>query len=120
MSDSPPLVDLSYILEILGNDSGYISEVMSIFLDTMKSGLPKLEQLAFETDDYDIIHKQAHFLISSAAIIKVRNNYDNLVKINSMCLSKTGIAEIRSLVKDIKINYEEALPELINIIESHN
>ena len=112
MAAEHPLIDLSYILDISGNDTSYIAEVIGIFLDTMQNGLPKLEQLVLDAPDYEKIHKQAHFLKSSAAIIKVRDSYDNLVKINAMSLAKADIDEIRRLVASVISNYEEALPEL--------
>ena len=112
MAELAPLIDLSYILEISGNDTSYIGEVIGIFLDTMGSGLPLLSQLVIETTDYEKIHKQAHFLKSSAGIIKVRNNYDNLVKINALSLAKSDLDIIKELVAELLVNFEEARPEL--------
>ncbi len=118
MSDRLPLVDLSYLLDISGNDTSYVAEVTGIFIDTMTTGLPLLLQLAQDATDYDQIHKQAHFLKSSAGIIKVRENYEHLVKINAMSLQKAGITEIQDLVAQICENFEEAREELTNIRNS--
>ncbi len=108
-----PLVDLSYLAEISGNDSFYIAEVVGIFIDTMNKGLPELEELVFSpTPDYDKIHQQAHFLKSSAGIVKVGGNYENFVKMNTTSLTHSGIEELRSCMVSIKNTYAEALTEL--------
>src|SRR5690606_15747090 len=66
-----PLIDFSVLEEISGNDPGYISDVIEIFLGTMPEGLEKLEHLIKETDDWEATYKQAHFLKSSVSVIKV-------------------------------------------------
>jgi len=112
MPDAQPLIDLSYIQEISGNDADYIREVTRIFLDTMENGLPKLKELIDAGSDYELIHKQAHFLKSSASIIRIRDTYDNLVRIDALSKQGTGIGLMEEMVNSIVANFDEAIPEL--------
>ncbi|PQJ09404.1 hypothetical protein CJD36_019365 [Flavipsychrobacter stenotrophus] len=108
-----PLIDLSYISEISGGDEGYIREVIGIFVDTMATGMLKLSDLIRNNGDFEDIHKQAHFLKSSAGIIKITGVYDSLVKIDGLAKQRTGLDEIKQSLNLIITNYNEALPFLI-------
>lgn len=108
-----PLIDLSYIREISGDDEGYIMEVVGIFVDTMATGMPKLQQLILNDADYDGIQRQAHFLKSSAGIIKISGVYDSLVTIDMLSKQKTGMDQIKESLQVIITNYNEALPFLV-------
>ncbi len=119
MSVENPLIDMSYILDISGGDPMYMYEITGIFLDTMLSGLPKLKELIEDGSDFEKIHKQAHYLKSSAGIIKVRNNYDNLIKIDTLSQMKADLEEITTLFNSIETNFNEALPALIEIKEKN-
>jgi HPt (histidine-containing phosphotransfer) domain-containing protein len=112
-----PLIDMTYIQEISGNDPMYIKEVTGIFLETMKNGLPKLQDLIMNTNDYEAIHKQAHFLKSSASIIRIRDTYENLVRIDAMSKQNTGLVLMQELVQSISINFNDALPELTELVQ---
>ena len=113
-----PLIDLSYIRDISGNEPAYIHDIVGIFIDTMSNGLEKLEQLVYSNADDESIQKQAHFLKSSAGIVKVRDNYDHLVKIDA--IMKLSIREhiipdyeeVRTRLEYIIANFNEALPAL--------
>ena len=111
-----PLIDLSYLIEISGNDPSYMREVMGIFVDTMKTGLPKLEQLVMGSGDLADIQRQAHFLKSSAGIVKITGVYENLIMIDNLCKQKADIGEIRQSFAIIKEKYTEALPHLYDQI----
>ncbi len=115
MAVENPLIDMSYILDISGGDPMYMYEITGIFLDTMLTGLPKLKELIEDGSDFEKIHKQAHYLKSSAGIIKIRNNYDNLIKIDTLSQMKTDLEEITALFNAIETNFNEALPELTEI-----
>ena len=114
MPISHPLLDLSYINEISGGDEGYIREIMGIFIDTMSTGMPKLRELIMDSQNYDDIQRQAHFLKSSAGIIKISGVYDNLVKIDMLSKQRTGMDEIRTSLIEIINNYNEVLPVLVS------
>jgi len=104
-----PLLDLSYLEEISGKDQNYIQQVLILYLDAVPEGLSKLEEL-LKTDDYPAIQKQAHFLKSSAAIIKVRDMFDNLKEIDMLARQETGKDIMVERMASIKTHFEEALP----------
>ncbi len=105
-----PLLDLSYLQEISGNDSTYIYEVLNLFLDTVPKSLDILEQLIMETDDYDAIQRRAHSLKSSSSVIKVRDMFDNVARIDILARGKSGKDEMKTRINTTLINFREALP----------
>jgi HPt (histidine-containing phosphotransfer) domain-containing protein len=94
-------------------------DITGIFLETMATGLPKLKNLIEEGGDFEKIHKQAHYLKSSAGIIKIMDNYENLIRVDTLAQQKTNIEEITELFNSIVANFEEALPQLNEIREKN-
>jgi HPt (histidine-containing phosphotransfer) domain-containing protein len=105
-----PLLDLSYLFEISFGETRYVFDVLSLFIETFPVGLNNLEKLIRETDDFDAIHKQAHTLKSSAGIIRIRNVYEDLARIDTLARSKTGKEEIIVKLDNILFNFKKALP----------
>ena len=114
-----PLLDLSYLYELSGNDPRYIHDVIEIFLDNTPEGMTKLDELVRGTDDFDAIYKQAHFLKSSVSIVKVRDMYEKLNQMESIARTDKNKQEIINLLDDIQVTFSEALPE-INAIKERN
>ena len=104
------LLDLSYLQEISGSDSTYIYEVLNLFLDTVPKSLEILEQLIRETDDYDSIQRRAHSLKSSSSVIKVRDMFDNVARIDMLARGKSGKEEMLVRIGATLVNFNEALP----------
>jgi len=107
------VVDFSFLYEISDNDPQYIHDVIEIFLGTMPEGLDKLEDLIRNTDDWEAIYKQAHFLKSSVSIVKVRNMFDDLAKIEALARQQTNKEEITILLDKLLAIFREAHPVLI-------
>jgi HPt (histidine-containing phosphotransfer) domain-containing protein len=107
-----PIVDFSFIYEMSGNDATYIYEVIDLFLKSVPDGLSKLEQTIRETDDFAVIQKQAHFLKSSANVIKIRGVYADLVKMESLARAQTGKDEINKMLDKMLVVFNAALPFL--------
>jgi HPt (histidine-containing phosphotransfer) domain-containing protein len=105
-----PLLDLSYLFEISYGDPQYVFDVLSLFIETFPPGLANLERLVRETDDFDAIHKQAHTLKSSASIIRIREVYDDITRIDMLARGATGKAEIISRLDNVLFNFRKALP----------
>ncbi len=105
-----PLLDLSYLFEISFGDPKYVFDVLSIFIETFPPGLANLEKLIRETDDYDAIHKQAHTLKSSASIVRIREMYDDLSRIDMLSRSETGKTEMIARIDNVLFNFRKALP----------
>jgi hypothetical protein len=105
-----PVLDLSYLQSISGNDSKYMYEVMNIFLTTVPDGLNKLEKLVKGKEDYEGIHRQAHSLKSSFSIVKVGDIFDNIAAIVLLGRQGTGIEEITDRMEKVRTTFDAALP----------
>jgi HPt (histidine-containing phosphotransfer) domain-containing protein len=108
-----PLIDFDFLYNLAGNDTVYVFEVIKLYLDTMPAGLERLEQAVRNSDDFDVIHKQAHFLKSSASIVKVRNMHEDLIGIEMLARQQTGKDEMIKRLDDLLVNYREALPLIL-------
>jgi PAS domain S-box-containing protein len=110
---SRPPVDLSYLFELSGHDPVYISEVLDLFLGTMGDGLDQLEHMIRETNDWDGIYRQAHFLKSSVSVVQVRDMFDNLARIENAAQKQEDKEGIIKILDDILEVYAEAHPMLL-------
>ena len=106
-----PFVDVSFI-KSLSTEPEYLSSVIEIFIDTMGNGLKKLEALVTEWADFEAIGKQAHFLKSSAVIIKIKDVHENLMKIEHIAKREEVKDDIKKSLVIIQKNYKKGLPEL--------
>ena len=105
-----PILDLSYLFEIASGDPKYVYEVLSLFIETFPAGLQNLERLIRETNDFDAIHKQAHTLKSSASIIRIRQVYDDISRIDVLSRAGSGKEEIIAKLDNILFNFNKAIP----------
>lgn len=112
-TETTPLVDFEYLYELAGNDAEYLHEVLSLFLGTTPEGIEKLEHLIRETDDWEGIHRQAHFLKSSVSIVKVRNMYENLAQIEALAKKQTDKEQISNILDEIMNTWKAALPLIV-------
>lgn len=107
-----PLVDFSYVYELSGNDKEYIVNVINLFLSSFTPKLAELTEHIQQDHDFVEIEECAHFLKSSSAVVKIRDVYDTLVKIEHMARAKSSRSEIRDLLDIVSINFNSALPIL--------
>jgi len=112
-------VDFSFLQEIADHNSEYIHEVLDIFLTTMPDGLRKLERLIAETEDFDGISKQAHFLKSSVGVVRVKGMYEHLAAIENMARQHRDLEEIRRIAAEITALYRAAHPLVLHEREKH-
>ena len=105
-----PLLDLSYLFEISGGDPTYIYEVLTLFIDTVPANLYALEKTIRESDDFELIHRQAHSLKSSASIVRIRDLYENITRIDVLSREKKGKPEIVTCLDNVLANFNKALP----------
>jgi len=106
----PLLLDLSFLYTLAENDTKYIYEVVSLYLNNVSAGLEKLEKYINEANDHEVIQRQAHALKSSAGIIKVRDMYENLVAIEAAARDKQPVSSMAASLANILKNFKEALP----------
>lgn len=114
-----PLIDFSYLQELSGGDSKYLYELLNIFLGSTPAGLDTLEKLIDKGKDWEAIWKQAHFLKSSAGIVRVRGMYAQLLQIEQLGRKHEGIEQVRQAMADIKTTFAEAHKILIQEKEKH-
>ncbi len=107
------IVDFSYLNDLSGGDPAYIKEVLNLFLGTMPDGLKQLGRLVREGSDYDGIYRQAHFLKSSVSVIRVRNMFDNLTKLEALAKAKAAKEEMMPIMEDLETTYNAAHPILL-------
>ncbi|MBS1614535.1 MAG: response regulator [Bacteroidetes bacterium] len=117
---SSDIINFSYLLELSGNDSGYIAEVLGLFLGTMPDGLRQLGELVRNGNDFDAIYKQAHFLKSSVSIVQVRDMYDNLTAIEAMGKLHAPQAEMMPVMINLEETFAEAYPILLREKEARS
>lgn len=113
------IVDFSFLEEIADKDSNYMHEVLDIFLSTMPEGLIKLDNLIFNTDDWDGISKQAHFLKSSVGVVKIKNIFEQLADIEMMAKERKDIEKIKTIIKEVLSVFDEAHPIVLTEKEKH-
>ncbi len=109
---STSLVDFSFVYEMAEDDTNYAYEVISLFLNTLSDGMTKLERLISSGADFDEIRFQAHFLKSSAKVVKVRGMYDGFLELEELAREHTGREKMAPLFATMKDAYLEARPEL--------
>jgi HPt (histidine-containing phosphotransfer) domain-containing protein len=105
-----PILDLSYLVETSSGDSQYIYEVLTIFIDSFPVGLNNLEKLIKTTNDFQAIHKQAHSLKSSASVVKIKDVYEAISKIDALSRQSIGKEEIVANMELVLSNFSKALP----------
>jgi PAS domain S-box-containing protein len=113
LSMNNDLVDFSYLHELSGNDSAYITEVINLFLGTMPEGLQQLAHQVRDTDDYEAIYRQAHFLKSSVSVIRVRDMFSNLSRLEALARAKASREEMLPVLEELETTYAAAHPLLL-------
>jgi HPt (histidine-containing phosphotransfer) domain-containing protein len=113
------LLDLSFLIDVSGNDPKYMSEIINIFLGTMPAGLVELEDIIRNSDDWDAIYKQAHFLKSSASIVRTGEVYENLARIEDLAREEKNKPEILALLDRVLDDFNRAHPLLIQEQEKY-
>ena len=107
------LVDLDFLYQISGKDPVYMYELITIFMEVVQPGVAKLKEIVAETNDFNAIHKQAHYLKSSAAIIKIKGIFEDLTRIVALATEHKGKEEIEAITANIVANFNKAIPFLL-------
>lgn len=109
---STPLIDLSYLQALSGNDSNYMFDVLNLFMDTVAEGLGNLKHLIRNTGDYEAIRKQAHSLKSATSIIQVSDMYNDVKEIEMLAVQRAALPQMEERLNRMFANFNEALPHL--------
>jgi PAS domain S-box-containing protein len=114
------LIDFSYLKELSGDDPAYMSEVLNLFLGTMPDGLQQLGKLVRSGTDFDGIYRQAHFLKSSVSVVRVKDMYDNLSKIEALGKAKGSVNDMLPILEVLEETYSQAHPILLSEKERYS
>ena len=109
---SNTLVDFSFVYEMSDNDKAYVNELTGLFLNTVSDGLDKLEELVNAYDDLDQIRRQAHFLKSSANVIKVKGMFEDFVELEALAREGEPKEKMLPLLNNLLVTFADARPEL--------
>lgn len=124
------LVDLTFLKELSGDDPQYMYDVLEIFIGTVPEGLEKLDNLISNTEDWEAIYKQAHFLKSSTGIIKIGDIYSQLEKTESLARKNMQLQkddaeynkikqQVPTFIRSIRSTFNQAYPFLISERDKH-
>lgn len=102
------ILDLSYVRELAGGKKDYVNQVLSIFMDNTPPGLKELERLIQETEDWEQISRQAHFLKSSVSIVKIQGMQERLQQIELLAKEGQDMATIRQLLRELTTTFAAA------------
>ncbi|MCD6013839.1 MAG: hypothetical protein K0Q79_3701 [Flavipsychrobacter sp.] len=109
---STQLVDFSFVYEMADDDATYVYEVINLFLKTLSDGMGKLEKLVNEGADFSEIRFQAHFLKSSAKVVKVQGMFDGFFELENMAREERDRDKMLPLVSMLMNAFTQARPEL--------
>jgi PAS domain S-box-containing protein len=109
----PTIVDLSMLHAVAGDDPAYIREILDLYLQTMPGGLAQLSDLVAEGNNWEAASHQAHFLKSSAGIIRVYSMYEVLADIEHKARQQQDLATLPRLAQQLNDWYHEAEPILL-------
>jgi len=113
------IVDFSFVYEMSENDGEYIHDVCNLFLKTVSEGLVKLEDMIRTEDDLDLIRRQAHFLKSSANVIKVKGMFDDLYKLETMAREQESKDKMKPIIENLVELFRLARPEIEAEVEKN-
>jgi HPt (histidine-containing phosphotransfer) domain-containing protein len=115
----PSLLDLSFLIDVSGNDPKYMSEVINIFLGTTPNSIKELEQIIRNSDDWEATYKQAHFIKSSISVIRITDVYENLARIEDLAREQKNKPEIIALMDKVVADFDQAHPLLLKEQEKY-
>ncbi len=109
---STQLVDFSFVYEMADDDTAYVYEVVNLFLNTLTDGMVKLEKLIRDEAEFSEIRFQAHFLKSSAKVVKVQGMFDGFYELENMAREERDRDKMLPLFIKLKADFTNARPEL--------
>ena len=115
-----PPIDFSFVYELSGDDSKYVYDVITLFLSSIPEKILELETLVRNVKDYTLIEERAHFLKSSSSVINIRDMYADLVEIEALARSRSGMDVITERLNNLLANFHEAMPVLLEEQEKNN
>lgn len=113
-----PLVDLSYLTDLSGDDPAYLRDVVGIFLGSVPQSLEHLDKLVHEGTNKDAIRKTAHGLKSSFGVIRVEGFLEALAELEHLTDGPDGQAGMARVMDKLTHDFQLAKEELQAVMAS--
>lgn len=117
MGSENKLVDLSYLEQLSGGNTGYIAQVVSIFLEHTGKDLVALNKSAKKEKNPDEIYRKAHKLKSGLGVVRIEGMLEDVIRIESL-LKGEDRSEIPELAARLLQTFRAAEPELREIVNN--
>ena len=111
LTDSGPLIDLSYLKKISGDNEDFMKDIISTFLKSVPESIDKLEKHV-EKKEFKEIHAISHRLKPSFELLGIKNLKDSAIKIEEYVSNDSNHDEVIRLGNQIISTTKKALEEL--------
>ena len=116
MNDSAEkIVDLSYLIEVSKGNKTFVKEMVNLFLSENPEEIKSLEN-GIRNKNYELVKDTAHKLRSTIPFLGLDKVIEKeVVQIETLAASKTGMEEIEKLFVAVKEACQKACIELIPV-----
>lgn len=101
LSNNDASVDISMLYEIVGNDDAYIEMMIQTFLENLPVTIQKMEA-AHQQQDWETLHRSAHYAKSSLSVIKIADMYTWVSTIEMSAKKLIDLEAIGPLLLQVK------------------
>ncbi len=101
------LVDISMLYQIAGDDESYIHTMISTFLENMPLTIKKMENNIID-EDWEALHRSAHYAKSSLSVIKINDMFKWVEKIEQIGKTQTNLNLLTTLMPLVKTKFDKA------------
>jgi HPt (histidine-containing phosphotransfer) domain-containing protein len=110
-----PIVDLTYIKSIAGDDEGFIKEMLQMFLASTPAEIDNIEKY-FKENDYRMMAASAHKIKAPVQMMGDKDITDLLLSIEMAAKNNAPAADVEVIIEKVKTKMNvliEAVKELI-------
>lgn len=107
LSNHDVAVDISMLYQIAGDDDSYISTMINTFLENMPVTIDKME-VALQQKDWDGLYRSAHYAKSSLSVIKVKDMYEWVDRIEFLAKNQHDLGSVAGLLQKVKNKFAGA------------
>ncbi len=112
-----PVINLNYLKEISGGDTGIISKTIEKFLETTPDILDQMDD-HLEQGDHNSLGRAAHKLKSSVAFMGIDAIKETILEIERITKTGQGVDELGTHVKKVRVVLEQGYGELKLALQS--
>lgn len=112
-----PVINLNYLKEISGGDTGIISKTIEKFLETTPDILDQMDD-HFTQGDHNNLGRAAHKLKSSVAFMGIDAIKETILEIERITKTGQGVSELGIHVKKVRVVLELGYGELKEALQS--